>query len=348
MGSPSAYRSLHGMSSPSDRIVHCSSNWREPGTGPSWGEPAAGDGSREPLAPALISKVCVMGATGLLGRALCAALERAGVEVRRYSRASRPGFARWDPPAGEIDAEGLNGVDAVVNLAGEDVAERRWTPARKQLLRDSRIVSTQLLARTLCELEAPPRVLVNASAVGFYGHRGEEAVYEESPAGHGFLAELCQAWEQATIPAAARGIRVVLPRLGIVLTAEGGALAKMLPVFRLGCGGRFGSGQQFMPWISITDAVSVIRFLMSAQPIAGPVNCVAPEATTNQHFTEALSEVLHRPAWLPVPNFALRSVLGELSQALLEGANVRPRVLEQAGFRFDYPRLEDALEAIVR
>ena len=289
-----------------------------------------------------------MGASGLLGRALCASLERAGVEVQRFSRGSRPGFVHWDPATGELDANCFNGVDAVVNLSGEDLAERRWTPARKRELRDSRVVSTQLLARRLSELEQPPRVLVNASAVGYYGHRGEEAVYEESPPGKGFLAELCQAWEQATAPAAARGTRVVMARFGIVLTTEGGALARMLPVFRLGLGGRFGSGQQFMPWISMTDAVSVVRFLMGAQTISGPVNCVAPEATTNEQFVETLSIVVRRPAWFTVPNFALRSALGELSQALLEGANVRPRVLEQAGFRFDYPRLEDALEAIVR
>ena len=289
-----------------------------------------------------------MGATGLLGRALCASLERAGIEVQRYSRGTRPGFVHWDPESGELDAANFDGVDAVVNLAGEDIAERRWTPERKQVLRDSRVLSTQLLAARLAELETPPRVLVNASAVGFYGHRGEDAVYEESPPGTGFLPELCQAWEQATAPAAARGIRVVLARFGIVLTTEGGALAKMLPAFRMGLGGRFGSGQQFMPWIAMTDAVSVIRFLMSAQEISGPVNCVAPEATTNEQFVETLSFVVHRPAWFTVPNFALRTALGELSQILLEGANVRPRVLEQAGFRFDYPRLEDALEAIIR
>ena len=324
------------MSSPSDRVPPGIVSW-----------PPPSETGQKPAAPLTISKVSVMGATGLLGRALCAALERAGIAVLRYSRSARPGFARWDPAAGEIDAEPLRGVDAVVNVSGEDMADRRWTPARKQLLRDSRVGGTQLLARTLAELESPPQVLINISAVGFYGHRGEDAVYEESPAGRGFLPELCQAWEAATAPAAQRGIRVVVPRFGAVLTPEGGALAKLLPVFRLGLGGRLGSGQQFMPWISITDAVSVIRFLMGTPNISGPVNSVAPEATTNEDFTEVLSRVLRRPAWFAVPNFALKTALGELSQMLLEGANVRPRVLEQAGFRFDYPRLEDALEAIV-
>jgi uncharacterized protein (TIGR01777 family) len=297
--------------------------------------------------PALaISEVCVMGATGLLGRALCAALERAGVRVTRYSRSSRPGYAIWDPGRGEIDVKPLASADAVVNLAGEDLADKRWTDKRKQELRDSRIQSTWLLARTLAGLERPPKVLVNASAVGYYGHRGEEAVYEESPPGQGFLAELCQAWEAAVRPAADRGMRVVMPRFGIVLTPEGGALARLLPIFRAGVGGRLGSGQQFMPWIALQDAVSVVRFLMGAQQVRGPVNTVAPEATTNEHFTDTLAHVLHRPAFLPVPNFALKTVFGELSQALLEGANVRPRVLEHMGFRFDYPRLEDALEAL--
>lgn len=326
------------MSPPSERSPLPDMRWREP---------SARDGQSGAPPPLAIERVCVMGATGLLGRALCASLEHARVQVCRFSRGSRPGFARWDPQAGEIDVEPLNGVDAVINLAGEGLADRRWTPARKRVLRDSRVTSTQLLCRKLAELEAPPRVLINASAVGFYGHRGEEAVSEDSPGGRGFLAELCQAWESATAPAAQRGIRVVLPRLGVVLTPEGGALAKMLPIFRLGLGGRFGSGQQFMPWISMTDAVSVIRFLMGAQAISGPVNTVAPEATTNEHFTEVLSTVLRRPAYLPVPNFALRTALGELSEALLEGANVRPRVLEQVAFRFDYPRLEDALETLI-
>jgi uncharacterized protein (TIGR01777 family) len=335
------------MSAPSDRSFHYGSSWRDPPAHPSTPPAAGNSGAPSSMAPT-ITKVCVMGATGLVGRALCASLERAGVEVQRYSRAARPGFIAWNPQAGELDVAGFDGVDAVVNLAGENLANKRWTSARKQALRESRVVSTQLLASRLAELTNPPRVLINASAVGFYGHRGEDAVYEESPTGTGFLAELCQAWEQATAPAAVRGIRVVLARFGIVLTTEGGALAKMLPVFRLGLGGRLGSGQQFMPWISMPDAVSVIRFLMSAQGIAGPVNCVAPEATTNEQFTETLSIVLRRPAFFAVPNFALRTALGELSEALLEGANVRPRVLEQAGFRFDYPRLEDALEAILR
>jgi uncharacterized protein (TIGR01777 family) len=288
-----------------------------------------------------------MGASGLLGKALCAALAQSGAAVHRYSRASRPGFAVWDPASGRIDAEPLMAADAVINLAGEDLAGGRWTAARKSVLRESRVASTLLLARTIAELPQPPKVLINASAVGYYGHRGPDAVFEQSPAGQGFLAELCQAWEAATLPASQRGVRVAILRFGVVLSSEGGALARMLPAFRLGLGGRLGSGQQFMPWISLADAVSVIRFAISASDLSGPVNTVAPEATTNQDFTETLGRALHRPTLVSVPQFALKTVLGELSQVLLEGANVRPRVLEQAGFRFDYPRLEDALEVVL-
>ncbi len=300
------------------------------------------------LAAAAISNTCVMGATGLLGRALCASLERAGVAVTRYSRSPRPGFAHWDPARGEIDRAPLERADIVVNLAGEDVAEKRWTPARKQLLRDSRVQSTALLARTLSELSDPPRALVNASAVGYYGDRGEDAVFEDSAPGSGFLPELCQAWEAATAPAARAGIRVVLPRIGLVLTPDGGILRRLLPVFRLGAGGMIGSGEQYMPWIAMPDAVSLLRFLMVATDVRGPVNAVAPEATRNAHFTEVLAKTVHRPAFLPVPGFALKLAFGELGQSLITGANVRPRVLEQVGFRFEYPRLEDALEALVR
>jgi len=295
----------------------------------------------------MISTVCVMGATGFLGRALCAGLAQSGVVVHRYSRGARPGFSTWDPASGHIDLEPLEAADAVVNLAGEDIAGARWSLSRKQVLRDSRVASTQLLARTLAQLSRKPAVLVNASAVGYYGNRGQDAVFEQSPPGQGFLPELCQAWEAAALPAAQSGIRVVYPRFGIVLSTHGGALARMLPAFKLGVAGRLGSGEQFMPWISLSDAVSVIRFLLSATDIHGPVNAVAPEAITNEDFTDTLGRVVHRPTMLPVPVFALKVALGELSQILLEGANVRPQVLEQTGFRFDYPRLEDALQAIL-
>lgn len=300
------------------------------------------------MAAAAISTVSVMGATGLLGRALCASLEQAGVQVTRYSRGARPGFAHWDPARGEIDREPLERADIVVNLAGEDIGKKRWTTARKQELRDSRVQSTELLARTLSELRDPPRALVSISAIGYYGDRADEAVYEDSPPGQGFLAELCQAWEDATHPAARVGIRVVIPRMGLVLTPLGGVLQRLLPVFRMGVGGVLGTGTQYMPWIALPDAISLLRFLMASPEMRGPVNAVAPEATTNAHFTEALARAVGRPAIVPVPGFALKLAFGELGQTLLTGANVRPRALEQAGFRFEYPRLEDALEALVR
>jgi len=297
--------------------------------------------------PTRVKTVCVMGAGGFIGQALCATLAQGGITVHRYSRAARPGFHTWEPATGHIDLEPLRSADAVVNLAGEDIAGARWNEARKQLLRDSRVASTQLIARTLSQLDTPPAVLINASAVGYYGHRGEEAVFEHSAPGVGFLPEVCEAWEEAALSAEQAGIRVVFPRFGIVLSPYAGALPRIVAIFKRGLGGRLGSGTQFMPWIALSDAVAVIRYLIRSSDVYGPVNAVAPEAVTNEIFTEVLGHVLNRPTLLPVPSFALRLALGELSQVLLEGANVRPEVLEQIGFRFDYPRLEDALSAML-
>jgi uncharacterized protein (TIGR01777 family) len=294
-----------------------------------------------------------MGASGLIGTALVARELRAGLRVTAFSRTQHknsPGMGYWNPDAGEIERERLDGADAVINLAGENLAAGRWTAARKRRLWDSRVHSTALLAKTLTELERPPHVWVNASAVGYYGNRPDDAIYEEDAPGTGFLAELCQAWEAATAPAQAAGIRVVWMRFAPVLTPQGGALAKMLPLFRLGAGGRLGSGEQPMPWIALADAVGAARFAARHPDVSGPVNAVAPEAITNEQFTEALGNVLSRPTVLPVPAFALKAVVGaELAQqALLTGANVRPRKLEVAGYRFEYPRIDDALEAMLR
>jgi uncharacterized protein (TIGR01777 family) len=199
----------------------------------------------------------------------------------------------------------------------------------------------------LSELEHPPKALINASAIGFYGDRGDEAVHEESEPGTGFLAELCQAWETATEPARAAGIRTVLLRFGVVLTPDGGALAKMLPAFRLGVGGKLGPGTQRMPWISLVDAVGVIRFALSHTELAGPVNAVAPESVTNAELSQTLGRVLGRPVMMPVPGFMLKAAMGQMAdEMLLSGANVRPRRLEVAGYRFEYPRLVDAFEAL--
>lgn len=297
------------------------------------------------------TRVCVMGASGLLGTALVASLHRAGVRVTAFSRSrstDRPGVGHWDPGAGVIDRDRLEDSDAIVNLAGANIADGRWTAARKRDIWSSRVDSTALLANTLAGLARPPKVLINASAVGYYGDCGDDAVYEENPPGRGFLAELCEAWEAATEPAAAAGIRVVRMRFGVVLTPDGGALAKMLVPFRLGLGGRLGGGEQRMPWIALADAVGATRFMMQID-VRGPVNVVAPESVTNAQFSEALAQVLGRGTFLPVPRFALRVALGAemANQVLLTGANVRPRRLEIAGYRFEYPRLDDALEAML-
>jgi uncharacterized protein (TIGR01777 family) len=299
-----------------------------------------------------ISKACVFGASGFLGSALVARLRLVGLTVTPFSRnrsLGLPGLAYWDPQAGAIELERLEGTDAVVNLAGENVADGRWTKARKRQLWSSRVDSTALLCRALARLKKPPRVLVSASAVGFYGNRGEEAVYEESSAGTGFLAELCQAWEAATQPAAEAGIRVVRLRYGVILSQHGGALAKMLGPFRLGLGGRLGSGEQRVPWIALADAVGATRFALHYPELSGPVNIVAPEPITNAQLTLALGRVLGRPTALPVPAFALKAALGaEMArELLLNGANARPRRLEIVGYRFEYPRLDDALEAML-
>ncbi|MFI5306731.1 MAG: TIGR01777 family oxidoreductase [Polyangiales bacterium] len=298
-----------------------------------------------------ISRVCVLGASGLVGTALISSLLKAGVAVTAFSRTRRgdaAGLGHWDPAAGQIEAARLEGADAVANFAGANLGEGRWTAARKRELWASRVDSTALLCRALAGLQRKPAVLVNASAVGFYGHRGDDAVYEDSPPGKGFLAELCEAWEAATEPAVAAGIRVVKMRFGVILTPEGGVLARMLPTFRHGLGGRFGGGEQRMPWIALADAVSATRFAMRHPDLAGPVNAVAPEPVTNAQLCDALAHALGKRAPLPVPALALKAMFGaEMArELLLTGANVRPRRLEITGYRFEYPRLEDALEAM--
>jgi uncharacterized protein (TIGR01777 family) len=303
----------------------------------------------------------LFGGSGLIGKSAAATLERDGVEITRYRR-NRPKSGRagadstsigessatWDPPAGVINTAPLERADAVINLAGENLGDGVWTRAKKQRIWASRVDTTALLAKTLAGLTHKPSVLVNASAVGFYGDRAHEHVTEESERGSGFLAEMCEAWEAATLPASHAGIRVVNLRMGVVLTAEGGALAKMLPVFRRGLGGRFGDGEQAMPWISLTDAVGTLRFALMCKELHGPVNAVAPEQITNAQLTDALSRALAKPARIPVPAFALRLVLGEMATEMLLGsARVHPRKLEIAGYRFEYPRLDDALPALL-
>jgi uncharacterized protein (TIGR01777 family) len=292
-------------------------------------------------------RIAVSGASGLIGSSLVPFLTTGGHEVRRLVRGSKsgPGEVRWDPERGEIDAAALEGLDAVVHLSGEPVAAR-WTPERRARIEQSRVESTRLLATALARLARPPRVLVSASAIGFYGDRGDAWLDESSPAGAGFLADVCKTWEAAAEPARQAGIRVAHPRIGVVLAAAGGALAAQLPLFRLGLGGRVGSGRQFVSWIALDDAVGALHHLLFADSVAGPVNLTAPEPVTNAELARTLARVLHRPALLPVPGSALRALAGDMGQALLlDGVRVRAGALEASGFAFRTPTLEAALRA---
>ncbi|HXG41791.1 MAG TPA: TIGR01777 family oxidoreductase [Dehalococcoidia bacterium] len=288
-------------------------------------------------------RVLVAGASGLIGSHLVPALEREGHEVVRLGR--RPGASDfvWDPLRGELDARALEGVEAVVHLAGENIGQR-WTRERKERIWRSRVEGARLLAEAIAASPAPPRVFLSASATGYYGDRGDEPLDEGAAPGRGFLAELCQAWEQASQAAASAGTRVVNPRIGVVLTARGGALARLLPLFRLGLGGSLGSGRQYMSWVDLEDLVEALLFLLSQEEMTGAVNVTSPNPITNAEFTRTLARVLGRPAFLRVPAFALRLLLGEMAQeALLSGQRVLPARLQAAGFRFRYPELEASL-----
>jgi len=292
-------------------------------------------------------RVAVTGATGLVGSALVPALLAAGHRVDRVSR-RRPAAGttdiQWDPARGQLDPRALEGVDAVVHLAGETIAALRWTPAVKERIRRSRVDGTRLLAETLGRLTRRPRVLVAVSGVGYYGSRGDTPLTEESPPGSGFLAEVCREWEAAADPARAVGIRVVHPRLGVVLAGQGGALPRMALPFRLGAGGVIGDGRQYWSWIELNDLVRVIELCLALETLAGPVNAVAPTPVTNREFTRVLGRALGRPTLVPLPALAARLLLGEMGQALLlDSARALPRRLERAGFRFRHPDLEDAL-----
>jgi uncharacterized protein (TIGR01777 family) len=293
-------------------------------------------------------KVAITGASGFIGTALGTRLEADGHAVLRVGRGpAGTGRLTWDPEAGRLDGAELEGLDAVVNLAGAGLAAGRWTAPRRHELRASRIASTRLLSRTLAALDRPPPVLLSASAVGYYGDRGEDELIESSPAGTGFLAELCRDWEAETAAAAAAGIRVVCLRTGIVLARSGGALARQLPLFRLGLGGRLGSGRQVMSWISLADEVGAILFAIAAGALRGPANVVGPAPVTNAAFTATLGRVLRRPARLPVPAVALRAAFGAAlaDEALLAGQRVVPAALLTHGYRFEHRTVEAALRA---
>jgi uncharacterized protein len=293
--------------------------------------------------------IAVTGSSGLIGTALVDALGAAGHRVVRVVRGAPTGDAiAWDPKAGTIDGAGLDGVGAVVHLAGAGIGDRRWNDAYKREIVDSRVQGTGLLARTLAGLTRPPAVLVSASAIGWYGDRGDEVLDETSGPGTGFFPDVCRQWEAAADPARAAGIRVAHPRSGIVLTPKGGALKKELPLFKLGLGGRFGSGRQWQSWIALDDEIAAILHLI-ASDLAGPVNLTAPTPVTNAELTKTLGSVLHRPTVLPVPSFGPRLLLGpELASVVLyEGQRVMPEVLLASGFTFSQPTLEAALRSML-
>ena len=291
-------------------------------------------------------RVLVAGSSGLIGTALVAQLRAAGHDVRRLVRRAPagPDEHRWDPPAGRIDADALIGVDAAVNLNGVGIGDRPWSGARKQLIRDSRNVPTEVLAHAVAEHGVP--VLLNASGVHFYGDTGSRTVDETAPNGTGFLAEVCRDWEAATAPATAAGARVVLLRSAVVLSPTGGMLSRLRPLFRLALGGRLGSGTQAFPWISLADEIAAIRFLLERADLSGPVNLAGPELVTNAEFTRALAAAVGRPALFGVPRAVLTTALGQFAEELLIGGpKAEPAVLRSAGFPFRHPTLAAALAA---
>jgi len=291
-------------------------------------------------------RIAIAGASGVIGTALSASLTASGHEVLRLVRreANSPDEISWDPQGGTVD-ESLGEVDAVVNLAGAGVGDRRWTKAYKREIRDSRVLGTITLARAMSQATKPPKVLINGSAIGFYGNSGAQPVDESSPAGSGFLAEVVVDWEQATSPAAEAGIRVVNIRTGLVVSAQGGAFGRLMPIFKYGLGGRVGSGDQFWSFISLRDEVRAIEFCLESD-ISGPVNLVAPQAVTNRDVTRALAASVHRPAFLPVPALALKAVLGEFADDILASQNVVPTRLQDAGFTWLDPTIDDALASV--
>jgi uncharacterized protein (TIGR01777 family) len=289
--------------------------------------------------------VLVSGATGMIGSALVASLRAHGHTVRRLVRDGGDEHdVAWRPERGEIDAARLAGFDAVVHLAGESIGEGRWTAEKKARIRDSRNRGTRLLAESLARLPAPPKTLACASAVGFYGDRGDEWLDEQSPLGAGFLAEVCREWEASARPAVEKGIRVANTRFGFVLSQKGGGLARMLPPFRAGLGGKIGTGRQWMSWIELDDVVAAIEHVLATEALRGAVNVVAPEPVTNAEFTKTLARVLGRPAFFAMPAFAARAVFGEVAnELLLASQRAAPKKLLASGHHFAFPTLEGAL-----
>jgi len=290
-------------------------------------------------------KILVAGASGLVGSALIPSLESDGAEINRLVRSSpKANEIEWHPNHGGIDATRLEGFDAIINLAGENIAEGRWTDEKKRKIRDSRVDGTHLLSEAIAKLATKPRVFLCASATGFYGDRDDEFLDETSDSGGGFLANVCRDWEGATESAAKAGVRVVNLRFGPILAREGGMLGKMLTPFKLGMGGKVGSGKQYMSWVAIDDVIGAIKLALADESIHGPLNVVSPNPVTNEEFTKTLGEVLSRPTVMSIPAFAARLAFGEMAdEMLLVSQRVAPKKLNEAGYQFKHPELESAL-----
>jgi hypothetical protein len=300
-------------------------------------------------------RVAITGSTGLIGSALTRSLLGDGHGVLRLTRGRTQGAAasdgsesaRWDPAGGTVESAALEGVDAVVHLAGAGVGDKRWTPAYKEEIRRSRVAGTRTLAQALARLDRPPKVLVAGSAVGYYGETGDEVVTEGHPAGGDFLARVCVEWEAAAEPAAEAGIRVAHPRTGLVVSAEGGAWGRLFPLFRYGIGGRLGSGDQYWPFISLADQIAALRFVVEREDVAGPLNFTGPEPVTNRQVTRAMGRALHRPTLAAVPTPVLRIAVGEFATGITGSCRAVPKALLDAGFTFRHPSIESALDSVL-
>lgn len=295
-------------------------------------------------------KILISGSTGLIGSALVSYLSQNGHDVVRLLRTDdSESNTYWHPEKGEINLPKNINIDTVIHLAGANIVEKRWTRQRKALIRDSRLEGTRLLVKALTELDPMPKTLLSASAIGIYGHRGNDILNENSKAGKGFLSDICIQWEMETLPAKNAGIRVVNLRTGLVLSRSGGILEKMLLPFRFGLGATIGSGTQYMSWIAIDDYVRAINHILADDSLAGPVNLAAPDPANNHSFTKTLAEVLHRPAFFRIPSFFIKAFFGEMGdKLLLLSARAHPSSLIDSGFRFQYPKLHDALSHLLK
>jgi uncharacterized protein (TIGR01777 family) len=294
-------------------------------------------------------KIAIAGASGLIGSAFISAVEEDGAEVTRLVRSSpRAHEIEWHPNQDEIEPGKLEGFDAIVNLAGESVAEGRWTDEKKKKIHDSRVHGTHLISEAIAKLAQKPQIFLCASATGIYGDRPDETLTEQSDSGGGFLAGVCREWEKATEPASQGGVRVVNLRFGPVLAAHGGMMEKMLTPFKMGLGGKIGSGKQYISWVAIDDVVAAMKLALKDESIRGPLNVVSPNPVTNEEFTKALGDVLSRPTMMGVPAFAARLAFGEMAdEMLLSSQRVLPKRLQDAGFRFEYPNLDAAMRKYI-